>query len=182
MVFPIDYPVAKLRGQPKGIKQVLRECNLWPAKGLHLTCKQCSRKYEDDPERMNCCARQIISLQPDFSEQQSLLEEAVIKGGYILERYPKFYCECNFIEQYWGFVKWEIRQSCNYNYADLLRKVLETLVSVPVMIIRKFACRSWRYMDAYDKSLEGRAAEWAVNKFKSHRCISENIERAIEKE
>jgi len=34
-------------------------------------------------------------------------------------------------------------------------------------------------MDAYDKGLEGRAAEWAVNKFKFHHRIPENIERAI---
>src|SRR5947209_5345460 len=179
MVFPIDHPVAKLREQPKGIKQVLGERNLWPAKGVHLTCKQCSGKHEDDPQRVNCCARRIMSLQPDFSEQRSLLEEAVIEAGHILERYPKFHCECNFIERYWGFVKRETRRSCSYNYADLLRKVPETLVSVPVTIIRKFARKSWRYMDAYDKGLEGRAAEWAVNKFKSHRRIPENIERAI---
>ena len=57
MVFPIDHPVAKLREQPKGIKQVLGERNLWPAKGVHLTCKQCSGKHEDDPQRVNCCAR-----------------------------------------------------------------------------------------------------------------------------
>ena len=35
-------------------------------------------------------------------------------------------------------------------------------------------------MDAYDKGLEGQVAEWAVNKFKSHRRIPENIERLIE--
>ena len=120
-----------------------------------------------------------MSLQPDFSEQRSLLEEAVIEAGHILEQYPKFHCECNSIERYWGFVKRETRQSCSYNYADLLRKVPETLVSVSVTIIRKFAHKSWRYMDAYDKGLEGRAAEWAVNKFKFHHRIPENIERAI---
>jgi len=46
MVFPINHSVAKLRGQPKGIKQVLGERNLWPAKRVHLTCKQCSGKHE----------------------------------------------------------------------------------------------------------------------------------------
>ena len=35
-------------------------------------------------------------------------------------------------------------------------------------------------MDAYDKGLEGQAAEWAVNKFKSHHQIPENIERLME--
>ena len=32
-------------------------------------------------------------------------------------------------------------------------------------------------MDAYDK---GRAAEWAVSKFKSHRRLPESIERIME--
>ena len=44
-------------------------------------------------------------LQPDFQEQRSILEEAIIKAGHIFERYLKFHCECNFIERYWGFAK-----------------------------------------------------------------------------
>ncbi|CAG8846270.1 21255_t:CDS:1, partial [Gigaspora margarita] len=31
MIFPEDYPVEKLRRQPKGIQQILEECNLWLA-------------------------------------------------------------------------------------------------------------------------------------------------------
>ena len=49
-----------------------------------------------------------------------------------------------------------------------MKKVPEVLVSVPITSIRKFARKSWRYMDAYDKGLEGKTAEWAVNKYKSH--------------
>jgi len=30
-------------------------------------------------------------------------------------------------------------------------------------------------MDAYDKGLEGRMAEWAVKKYKSHRRLPDNI-------
>ena len=121
-----------------------------------------------------------MSLQPDFCEQQSILEEEVTKAGHIFERYPKFHYECNFIEQYWGFLKWVTRQSCNYNYKDLLKEIPKVLTSVPITTIRKFSRKSWRYMDAYDKGLEGRTAEWAVSKFKSHRRLPENIERMIE--
>jgi hypothetical protein len=36
-------------------------------------------------------------------------------------------------------------------------------------------------MDAYDKELKGKTAEWAVNKYKLHHCfIPENIEKIIE--
>ena len=57
MVFPDDYPVMRLRGQPKGIKQVLGEHNLWPEQGVCLVCEQCSGKHDDvDLKRVNCCA------------------------------------------------------------------------------------------------------------------------------
>ena len=178
MVFPDDH---KLKGKPKGIKQILMERNLWPAKGVRLMCEQCSGKQDDiDPERLDCCARRIMSLQPDFCEQRSILEEAIIKAGHIFERYPKFHCECNFIERYWGFTKRETRRLCNYNFNDLLVQVPEVLINVPVSTIRKFARKSWRYMDAYNKGLEGRTAEWAVSKYKSHRRLPENIERIME--
>ena len=53
----------KLKGQPKGIKQVLKERNLWPTKGIRLTCEQCFRKQDNiNPERSDCCARRIMSL------------------------------------------------------------------------------------------------------------------------
>jgi len=123
-----------------------------------------------------------MSLQPDFREQRSILEKAIIEAGHIFERYPKFHCECNFIERYWGFVKWKTRRICSYNYADLLKQVPEALIMVPVMTICKFARKSWRYMDAYSKGLEGRTAEWAVNKFKSHRHLPEMIEKLMEEE
>ena len=50
---------------------------------------------------------------------------------------------------------------------------------MPITTIRKFVHKSWRYMDAYNKGLEGRAAEWAVSKYKSHRRIPENIEELM---
>ena len=96
MIFHKDH---KLKGKPKGIKQVLKERNLWPDKSIRLMCEQCSGKQEDvDLERSDCCARRIMSLQPDFREQKSILEEALIEANHIFERYPKFHCGCNFIE------------------------------------------------------------------------------------
>jgi hypothetical protein len=183
MVFPDDHPVKKLRGQPKGVKIVLQERNLWPKKRVNLVCDRCSGKHADDDSiRLDCCARRILSLQPDFLGQRSALDEAIVGAGHIFERYPKFHCECNFIERYWGFVKWNTRELCSYNYADLLRNIPEVLDSVSFLTIRKFARKSWRYMDAYKKGLKGRTAEWAVNKYKSHRHLSENIENILEME
>ncbi|CAB4417941.1 unnamed protein product [Rhizophagus irregularis] len=123
-------------------------------KEIRLTCEQCSGKCDDiDLERVDYCARKIMSLQPNFCEQRLMLEEAIIKGNQTI---------------------------CSYNFAELMKQVPEVLVSVPVTTIRKFACKSWRYMDAYDKGLEGRTAEWAVSKYKSYRRIPENIEKLME--
>ena len=155
MIFLNDYPIEKLREQPKGIKKVLEERNFWPKERINLTCKKCSEKDADnDLTRLNCYARWIISLQPDFFEQQSALEETIVELEHVFEWYPKFYCECNFIERYWDFAKWEVRGLCSYKYADLLKHVLKTLDNIPITTIRKFARKSWRYMDAYSRGLE----------------------------
>ena len=68
-----------------------------------------------DLNRQTCCARRILSCQPDFLEQKSALEEAIIASNHICEKYPKFHCECNFIERYWGYAKRETRRRCSYN-------------------------------------------------------------------
>ncbi|CAG8746850.1 2452_t:CDS:2, partial [Cetraspora pellucida] len=143
MVFPNDYQKEELRGKQKGLRQVLKERKLWSAEKVLLVCEKCSGKCTDNgPEKLNCCAQRIMSLQPNFLEQWSLLEEAVINAEHIFEHYPKFHCECNFIERYWGFMKQEARRLCNYNYKDLVNLVPEVLKSVPVTTIRKFSCKS----------------------------------------
>ncbi|GES92137.1 hypothetical protein BCR41DRAFT_395274 [Rhizophagus clarus] len=56
----------------------------------------------------------------------------------------------------------------------------KVLISALVTTIRKFAHKSWKYMDVYDKELEGKTAEWAVSKYKSHCRIPENIKKLME--
>ncbi len=47
----------QLKGQPKGIKQILKECNLWPTNGIRLICEQYSEKCDNtNLERLDCCA------------------------------------------------------------------------------------------------------------------------------
>ena len=52
--------------------------------------------------------------------------------------------------------------------------------SVPITTIQKFARKSWRYMGAYEKGLEGRIAEWAVKKYKSHHWLPGKINKFFE--
>jgi hypothetical protein len=96
MIFPQDHP--EFPDQPKGIKQVLTERGLW-INNLHMHCKTCA------PGATSCCAKQILELQPDFKAQRSLVQEVIEAAGHLCIFLPKFHCELNFIEFFWGTVK-----------------------------------------------------------------------------
>ena len=76
---------------------------------------------------------------------------------------------------YWGAAKRYARMHCNYSWKGLRHVVPEALDSVSVKQIRRYARRSFRYMDAYRKGLNAKQAEYAVRKYKSHRVIPCNI-------
>ncbi len=55
---------------------------------------------------LDCCARRILSIQPEFFLQKSAVEEKImgIKGVYIWHRdmsYLEFHCELNHIKYFW---------------------------------------------------------------------------------
>ena len=153
MVFPIGHPKA---GVPKGIKQVLQERKLW-INGTKL------------PD-----ARVLLSNQPDFVEQKSMLNDYVEEhgGGHVVLFLPKFHCELNFIEMYWGALKYYCRNNCDYSFKTLLPTVTNAMASVSLATIRRFARKCWRYMDAYRQGLSVQQAEWAATKQRSHRRIN----------
>ena len=41
--------------------------------------------------------------------------------------------------------------------------------------MQKFAIRSRRFMDAYERGLNGRQAAWAARKYKGHRVVPAGI-------
>ena len=146
----------------KGIKRILEERGLWfPA--LRLECK--------NEAEGNCCARHILAAQPDFLAQKSALAQAVEESDNIFDLYPKYHCECNFIERYWGAAKRQARQQCDYKFESLKRVVPQILNEIPLPQIRRFSWKACRYIDAHHKGLTGVDAERAVKKFKSHRRI-----------
>ena len=57
--------------------------------------------------------------------------------------------------------------------------VPKALDSVPLITIRKFARKSWRYTDIYRKGVTGKLAKFAVKKYKSHRCVPDTIYNEI---
>ena len=148
--------------------------------GLLADCKLCKEKIIDN-NRIDYCARRIISLQSDFLKQKSLLEEIVEEAGHQIIFYPKFHCELNFIERYWGGAKIYARQHCDYSWSGLQSVVPNALESIDVVTIRRFARKSFRYMDVYRKGLTGKLVEYAVKKYKSHRRIPDYIFEELDK-
>ncbi|CAG8828152.1 5034_t:CDS:2, partial [Cetraspora pellucida] len=53
------------------------------------------------------------------------------------------------------------------------KSAIVELIEVDIVTIRRFARKSWRYMELYHKRLTGKLAERACKKFKSHRRISQ---------
>ena len=53
----------------------------------------------------------VLFTQPDFVNQKSHLEKLITSQGHLCDFYPKYYCELNFIEQYWGAAKLIYRTS-----------------------------------------------------------------------
>ncbi|CAG8607258.1 17279_t:CDS:2 [Cetraspora pellucida] len=105
MVFLSDYHIPELRGEAKGLKEVLKKRGLWPEEGLRL--KE---------------ARELIT-------QKGQLEEIIVAAGHQIIFYPKFHCELNYIETFWALNSVPlptIRQYARkaFHYMDAYRKGL----------------------------------------------------------
>ena len=111
MVFSRDHP--EFPNQLKEMKQIITECGLW-RNGLLMVCKD-----KCNTTNMNCCAKCILELQPDFKVQKSLIQEVIEEWGHLCIFLPKFHCEFNFIEFFWGAVKHYLCENCNYSFNTL---------------------------------------------------------------
>ncbi|KZT63884.1 hypothetical protein DAEQUDRAFT_747689 [Daedalea quercina L-15889] len=150
-IIPMNNPVAEPRGKVQKMTTENGE-----AKGLKQTLEE-----------------QLLSKQDDFRYQESLLEHKIKARSHLCIFLPKFHCELNPIEMYWG---WFYKAK----FEDAKRVALECLNACPVEVIQRFFNRSWRFMDAYRKGLTGKAAEWAVRKQKSHQRVAQSAMMSIE--
>ena len=115
---------------------------------------ECKKEPEVDGK---CCAKHLLAMQADFQGQKSALYEAVENSGHIFELYPKFHCECNWIERYWGAAnKREARVRCDYTFKGLkdnLPLFLDEIspIDQEPIIIRRFYNKAWRFIEAYSQ-------------------------------
>ena len=130
--FPDDYHDEGLRGWFKGMENVIQEQQLWPAKGLNAQCEG----FKCVPGKTDCCCCCLLFTQPDFIAQKSHLEELITSHGHICDFYPKYHCELNFIEQYWGAAKFRYRSTPKTTDIDEMEKnVIACLNEVPQLQI-----------------------------------------------
>jgi len=85
---------------------------------------------------------------------------------------PKYHCEMNFIEYFWGAVKRFLRQNCDYTFDTLKENMPKAMAAVSVELIRKWEHRMWRYVEAYDGGLDAKEAQERVKQFSSKRFAS----------
>lgn len=184
--FPDDHP--RYPGYFKGMKVIIQERGLWPEKELLAQCEG----FKCELGATTCCCRRLLFTQPDFVNQKTQLEEFVTSRGHLCDFYPKYHCELNFIEQYWGAAKLYYRNApLTSNTADMEHKVIKSLDQVPLQQIRRwvqrlchykhahsnhrYANRAARFISGYKYGLSGGEAAYATRKYHGHRTLPPEI-------
>ena len=129
--FDEDHPT--MAGWYKGMEQIIKERGLWK-EGLLVQCEG----FKCVQGKIDCCCRCLLFTQPDFTMQKSQLEEFITSRGHICDFYPKYHCELNFIEQFWGAAKFRYRITPKTNnIIEMEKNVLACLDEVPLLQIRR---------------------------------------------
>jgi hypothetical protein len=134
LYYPNNHP--RFPGFFKGMEQILHERGLFPTN--HFLKAQCSSSLAKCPAgQTDCCCRQILYNQLDFKNQKSLLQELYEDTSHLCLCYPKYHCELNFIELYWGNAKaryWET--PFTNNDGEMMQNMHQCLDAVPLEFIK----------------------------------------------
>lgn len=115
--------------EERGLISVLADANGGKVMGECTTCKLSREKQErrlreaqaiaegaDEPAettvdiaqellRTDCCMRKMLTNQQDFFDEKPLIQLIIEEAGHKCWFLPKFHCESNPIEMYWGWMK-----------------------------------------------------------------------------
>lgn len=127
------------------------------------------RRTDESVQGRDCCCLRILVAQTDFKSEKSLLELEITKRGHEVIFYAKFHCELNYSECFQAAVKRYTRENCSYSFSELEETIWEGLESVSLKIIRRFANRSRRWVQAYADWLTKEQKEFADKQYRSHR-------------
>ena len=164
-------------GSPKGLQVVLQERGLWRQR-LRVQCRRPDGKI--NKACLNggtCCTRALMANEPDFKAQRSHVEEEVKVNGHLVHFFPKYHCELNFIDYYWGAAKRYACRRCGYTIRALRKMVPECLNSVKPTLIWKFWARTERMMRAYREGITYGTPEFkekVTKTYRSHRQVSDS--------
>jgi len=140
--------LGKHPGAPRSLSKfadvVLEEWGLFwlqdNGKPLNRECKD----FKCAEGAMDCCCHHILFNQLDFTCVKSHLEEVIMACGHLCNFYPKFHCELNYIEQYWGAVKLLYRSRSQLKKMDEMEKqVVACLNDIPLLQIQRYGFRNY---------------------------------------
>ncbi|KDR76074.1 hypothetical protein GALMADRAFT_67739, partial [Galerina marginata CBS 339.88] len=170
---------ARMPGWFKGMENIIRKHGLWPENGLNMQCEG----FKCEAGKSDCCCRQLLFTQPDFEKQKSHLEELITFRGHICDFYPKYHCELNFIEQYWGAAKLIYRTSPKTkDMKEMEENVRNSLDNVPVVQIKRYTNCAAQFISAYGQGLSGPEAAWANRKYHGHRTLPPEMATKLKNE
>ena len=102
-----------------------------------------------------------------------MLVEEIEQRGHLVEFFPKFHCELNWKEYYWGKAKRYTRENCNYTLDGLRATIPVARSSISSSTIHGYFHRCMRHIQAYWAGMGYGTPEFGTwtESYKSHRRV-----------
>lgn len=145
-------PMVDSKGRAKGLRQVLIE------RGL----------FKEGMVKADMVA--LLSKQPDFSQQPTLVEELLSKRGHSVVFLPKFHCELNPVERIWATAKRYTRDRCTFKLKNL-RKLIPKALTIALPEIQSYFAHCHAWVAAYAKGMKYSEAKACVKAGRKQRQL-----------